>query len=42
MAFRGLLRDGVISEESYSILVSEVDAALMEEDPSWGQHTQEE
>ena len=34
-ALRGLLRDGVISEESYSTLVGEVDAALMEENLSW-------
>ena len=36
-ALRGLLRDGIISEDIYSMLVSEVDAALMEEDPNWGQ-----
>jgi hypothetical protein len=34
-ALRGLLRDGVISEDSYSTLVGEVDAALMEENLSW-------
>jgi CPA1 family monovalent cation:H+ antiporter len=34
-ALRGLLRDGVISEDSYSSLVSEVDAALLEENLSW-------
>ena len=34
-ALRGLLRDGVISEDSYSMLVGEVDAALMEENLSW-------
>jgi hypothetical protein len=33
-ALSGLLRDGVISEETYSQLVSEVDEALMEENPS--------
>ena len=36
-ALRGLLRDGVISEDSYSLLVGEVDAALMEENLSWPQ-----
>jgi CPA1 family monovalent cation:H+ antiporter len=36
-ALRGLLRDGVISEESYSTLVAEVDAALMEENLSWSE-----
>jgi CPA1 family monovalent cation:H+ antiporter len=41
-ALRGLLRDGVISEENYSALVSEVDIALMEEDPAWGQLIQED
>ena len=34
-ALVGLLRDGVISEENYSQLVSEVDAALTEENLSW-------
>lgn len=34
-ALRGLLRDGVISEDSYSALVSEVDTALMDENLSW-------
>jgi len=34
-ALRGLLRDGVISEASYSLLVDEVDSALMQEDLSW-------
>ena len=34
-ALRGLLRDGVISEESYMTLVREVDAALMDENLSW-------
>ncbi len=34
-ALRGLLRDGVISEASYSILVDEVDSSLMQEDLSW-------
>lgn len=34
-ALRGLLRDGVISEDSYSLLVSEVDASLMDENLSW-------
>jgi len=41
-AFRGLLRDGVISEDIYSTLVGEVDAALMDEDLSWGQIGQDE
>jgi CPA1 family monovalent cation:H+ antiporter len=34
-ALRGLLRDGVISEDSYSLLVGEVDEALMDENLSW-------
>ena len=34
-ALRGLLRDGVISESSYSLLLDEVDTALMQEDLSW-------
>ena len=34
-ALRGLLRDGVISESSYSILLDEVDSALMQENLSW-------
>ncbi len=34
-ALTGLLRDGVISEEAYSQLVGEVDAALTEEHLSW-------
>jgi monovalent cation:H+ antiporter, CPA1 family len=34
-AFTGLLHDGVISEESFSQLVGEVDAALTEEHLSW-------
>jgi CPA1 family monovalent cation:H+ antiporter len=34
-ALRGLLRDGVISESSYSLLLDEVDSALMQEDLSW-------
>src|SRR5215216_7924235 len=34
-ALRGLLHDGIISEDSYSLLVGEVDAALMEENLSW-------
>jgi CPA1 family monovalent cation:H+ antiporter len=33
-ALTGLLRDGVISEESYSKLIGEVDEAMMEENPS--------
>ncbi len=33
-ALTGLLRDGVISEDTYSHLVGEVDEALMEENPS--------
>jgi len=39
-ALRGLLRDGVISEDSYSLLVGEVDAALMEENLPWPQAPQ--
>lgn len=34
-ALRGLLRDGVISESSYSTLIDEVDSALMQENLSW-------
>jgi CPA1 family monovalent cation:H+ antiporter len=34
-ALRGLLRDGVISESSYALLLDEVDSALMEENLSW-------
>lgn len=34
-ALRGLLRDGVITEENYSLLVGEVDTALMDENLSW-------
>ena len=34
-AMTGLLRDGIISEEVYSQLVSEVDFALMEKDLTW-------
>jgi len=41
-AFRGLLHDGVISEEIYSTLVREVDAALMDENLSWYQVPQDD
>ena len=34
-ALRGLLRDGVISESSYVLLVDEVDSALMQENLFW-------
>ena len=34
-ALRGLFRDGVISESSYSLLLDEVDTALMQENLSW-------
>ena len=34
-ALRGLLRDGVISEASYALLLDEVDTALMGENLSW-------
>jgi monovalent cation:H+ antiporter, CPA1 family len=34
-ALRGLLRDGVISEASYSLLLDEVDSSLMQENLSW-------
>jgi CPA1 family monovalent cation:H+ antiporter len=34
-ALRGLLRDGVISESSYSLLIDEIDTALMQENVSW-------
>jgi CPA1 family monovalent cation:H+ antiporter len=33
-ALTGLLRDGVISEDTYSLLIGEVDEALMEPNPS--------
>jgi len=34
-ALRGLLRDEIISESSYSILIDEVDSALLQENLSW-------
>ena len=34
-ALRGLLRDGVISETSYSTLLDEVDSGLMQENLTW-------
>jgi hypothetical protein len=34
-ALRGLLRDGVISESSYSLLLDEVDSLLMQENLAW-------
>jgi hypothetical protein len=34
-ALRGLLRDGVISESSYALLLDEVDSALMQENLNW-------
>lgn len=34
-ALRGLLRDGVISESSYTLLLDEIDSALMQEDLRW-------
>jgi Na+:H+ antiporter len=34
-ALRGLLRDGVISESSYSLLIDEIDTGLMQENLSW-------
>jgi CPA1 family monovalent cation:H+ antiporter len=34
-ALRGLLRDGVISESSYALLLDEIDTALMEENVTW-------
>lgn len=40
-ALRGLLRDGVITEESYSLLVGEVDTALMDENLSWPENLKE-
>jgi monovalent cation:H+ antiporter, CPA1 family len=40
-ALRGLLRDGVITEDSYMTLVQEVDAALMDENLSWPGPAQE-
>jgi len=36
-ALTGLLRDGVITEDTYSQLINEVDAALMEEKLAWTQ-----
>jgi CPA1 family monovalent cation:H+ antiporter len=41
-ALRGLLRDGVISESSYSILIDEVDTALMQENISWPEMPRED
>ncbi|HLO33148.1 MAG TPA: Na+/H+ antiporter [Anaerolineales bacterium] len=41
-ALRGLLRDGVISESSYSVLIDEVDSALMQENPAWPEIPQED
>jgi CPA1 family monovalent cation:H+ antiporter len=41
-ALRGLLRDGVISESSYALLVDEVDSALMQEDLSWPEIPEEQ
>ena len=41
-ALRGLLRDGVISESSYTLLLDEVDSALMQEDLSWPAITKDE
>ena len=41
-ALRGLLRDGVISESSYVLLVDEVDSALMQEDLSWPEISEED
>jgi hypothetical protein len=40
-ALRGLLRDGVITEENYSLLVGEVDTALMDENLSWPENLKE-
>ena len=40
-ALRGLLRDGVITEENYSLLVGEVDTALMDENLSWPENPKE-
>jgi CPA1 family monovalent cation:H+ antiporter len=34
-ALRGLLRDGVISESSYALLLDEIDSALMQENVTW-------
>jgi CPA1 family monovalent cation:H+ antiporter len=34
-ALRGLLRDGVISESSYAILIDEIDSALIQENLNW-------
>jgi CPA1 family monovalent cation:H+ antiporter len=39
---RGLLHDGIISEESYSLLVGEVDSALMQENLFWPEPPQED
>jgi Na+:H+ antiporter len=40
-ALRGLLRDGVISESSYALLLDEVDSALMQENLSWPEIAQD-
>jgi CPA1 family monovalent cation:H+ antiporter len=40
-ALRGLLRDGVITEESYTLLVGEVDTALMDDNLSWPEYPKE-
>jgi CPA1 family monovalent cation:H+ antiporter len=41
-ALRGLLRDGVISEASYVLLLDEVDSALMQENLSWPEISKDE
>lgn len=41
-ALRGLLRDGVISESSYLVLLDEVDSALMQENLSWPEPAKDE
>ena len=41
-ALRGLLRDGVISESSYALLVDEVDSALMQENAFWPEPSKED
>lgn len=41
-ALRGLLRDGIISESSYSLLLDEVDSALMQENLSWPEHPKDQ
>ena len=34
-ALRGLIRDGVISDETYAYLVNEIDTALIDQHMNW-------